>query len=145
MISEVIELALSLNNPFGIVDGKGKLVKFNTTAQAYLFVLLDLFNTFPRGFVDVYLYINERQFKGRKSADEMLEDAGEYVIIEWQKPNLEQNEKLKKLLNILLSTTCSILDKDALTLALQHFHAYVEKDLKDHTELTETKIQIFYL
>lgn len=145
MISEVIELALSLNNPFGIVDGKGKLVKFATTEQAYLFVLLDLFNTFPRGFVDVYLYINERQFKGRKSADEMLEDAGEFVIIDWQSPNLEQNEKLKKMLNILLSTTCSNLDKDVLTLALQHFHAYVEKGLKEHPELTDIKIQIFYL
>lgn len=145
MISEVIELALSLNNPFGIVDGKGKLIKFATTAQAYLFVLLDLFNTFPRGFVDIYLYINERQFKGRKSADEMLEDAGEYVIIEWQKPDLGENEKLKKTLNILLSTTCSVLDKNALSLALQHFHEYVEKYYKDHPQTINIKFQIFYM
>lgn len=145
MISEVIELALSLNNPFGVVDRKGKLIKFDTTAQAYLFVLLDLFYTFPRGFVDIYLYINERQFKGRKSADEMLEDAGEYVIIEWQNPDLGENEKLKKTLNILLSTTCSVLDKTALSLALQHFQEYVEKYYKDHPQTINTKFQIFYL
>lgn len=145
MISEVITLALSLNNPFGIVDGKGKLIKFDTKAQAYLFVMLDLFNTFPRGFVDVYLYINERQFRGRKTADEMLKDAGEYVVIDWRNPNLEKCEKLHKTLNILLDSTCSVLDKDALSIALQHFHEYVEKNSKDHPEITNIKSQIFYL
>lgn len=145
MISEVITLALSLNNPFGIVDGKGKLIKFSTKAQAYLFVMLDLYHTFPRGFVDVYLYINERQFRGRKTADEMLKDAGEYVIIDWRSPDLVKSEKLHKTLNILLDSTCSVLDKDALSLALQHFHEFVEGDFKDHPEITNIKSQIFYL
>lgn len=145
MISEVITLALSLNNPFGIVDGKGKLVKFENQAQAYLFVLLDLFQTFPRGFVDVYLYINERQFRGRKSPEEMLADTGEYLVINWQKPNLDEDVKLRKVLDILLNTTCSVFNSDTMREALPHFQGYVDGYIKQHPEIVKLKSQIYYL
>lgn len=46
-------------NPFGIRDEKGTAMTFNDYGKCYFFVLCFLYEKYPKGFIDVPLFLHE--------------------------------------------------------------------------------------
>lgn len=119
---------LEKQNPFAIRDKDGKLVWYKDAKEAYQLILQDLWSQFPAGFVDVRLFMMQRQgLPPDKRCDICLEKQYAYIHW-WDLQNFDVQFKLKYVLRALLALWgFSNLDESLFEVAVNTLDSLLEK------------------
>lgn len=130
-------------NPFALVDADGALEKFEDENAAYFEVIKRLYEMFPRGFVDVALFMVRQQGITLTQAEYLLKRR-EYCVLQIFCPyDDERNSKLKTILQKLLEVTDISWSQRAFLNAVYRYDKYLlEKQVNSNPNLNEKPVTL---
>lgn len=139
-----VKMLLSWANPFMLRNELGCLMKFETTQQAYFYVLKKLYELAPVGFVDVVLMMMDLQGLTVNEACNICPEK-QYAYIEWWNLESERTQfKLKYVLRLLLKPAELYLDESVFSEALEAFNKLfggaMSEELNKHNLHIQTPI-----
>lgn len=129
-------------NPMGIRTDKGPL-SFATLTEAYYYVIEKLFVTFPRGYLDLPLFVCKETNINIRDAERFVKIYGrtmgcdEIMLIKLWCKNRERDEFLRRLCNMLHMVTGTTFKNDFFLEALNRFDNQYEQ-LKSRIEKGDT-------
>lgn len=94
---------LANKNPFAVQNKDGRLVWYNDAKEAYQLILQDLWSQFPAGFVDVRLFMMQRQGLSSDKCCDICPEKQYAYIHWWDLQNPDVQFKLKYVLRLLLT------------------------------------------
>lgn len=130
-------------NPFALVDGEGALEKFENENDAYFEVIKRLYEMFPRGFVDVALFMVRQQGITLTQAEYLLKGR-EYCVLQIYCPyDEERNLKLRLITQKLLEVTDISWSQVAFQNAVYRYDRYLlEKQAEANPNLNEKPVTL---
>lgn len=121
-----IEL-LGVLNPFAFRTRGGALVRYSSPREAYSECLKSLWSEFPRGFIDIPLFMEKYQGLGLKQA-EALCGRKQYALVRlWDTSDKDRTAKLCEVLLLLLKVSEVPLSNDFFLQALRELDAFIER------------------
>lgn len=94
---------LANQNPFAVQNKDGRLVWYHDAREAYQLILQDLWSQFPAGFVDVRLFMMQRQGLSSDKCCDICPEKQYAYIHWWDLQNPDVQFKLKYVLRLLLT------------------------------------------
>lgn len=105
--------AMGAVNPFAFRNQEGRLVVYRNAVEGYQICLQMLWAEYPRGFVDIPLFMEKYQHIPLREAIEMCHRK-EYVQVRiWDRNDSERERLLKGILQTLLQVSGVVLDENA--------------------------------
>lgn len=131
---------LANQNPFAVQNKDGKLVWYQDAKEAYQLLLQDLWSPFPAGFVDVRLFMMQRQGLSPDKCCDICPEKQYAYIHWWDLQNPDVQYKLKYVLRLLLVPTGLSLDESLFEVAVNTLDILLEEmgvkdEIKQHQNL----------
>ena len=114
-------------NPFMIRGKDDRLVWFEDAKEAYQLLLQDLWSQFPAGFVDVRLFMMQRQGLSPDKCCDICPEKQYAYIHWWDLQNPDVQYKLKYVLRLLLVPTGLPLDESLFEVAIDTLDSLLEE------------------
>lgn len=114
-------------NPFMIRGKDDRLVWFEDAKEAYQMLLQDLWSQFPAGFVDVRLFMMQRQGLSSDKCCDICPEKQYAYIHWWDLQNPDVQYKLKYVLRLLLVPSGLPLDESLFEAALETLDSMLEE------------------
>lgn len=110
---------LANQNPFAVQNKDGRLIWYQDAKEAYQLLLQDLWSQFPAGFVDVRLFMMQRQGLSPDKCCDICPEKQYAYIHWWDLQNPDVQFKLKYVLRLLLVPSGLSLDESLFEVALE--------------------------
>lgn len=124
---EMLKAALGVVNPFAFRTANGGFSVYTNAQEAYQFCIQMLWAEFPRGFVDIPLFMNKYQGVSLKEA-ETLVGRKQYALLRiWDNESEERVKKLREVLTILLRVSGVALNESLMLDGLYRLDMFLEK------------------
>lgn len=118
---------LANQNPFAVQNKDGRLVWYKDAKEAYQLILQDLWSQFPAGFVDVRLFMMQRQGLSSDKCCDICPEKQYAYIHWWDLQNSDVQFKLKYVLRLLLTPWGFSLDESLFEVAVNTLDSLLEK------------------
>ena len=125
---------LASRSPFGI-QAEGRLLTYERAGQAYYEALMLLWSEFPRGFIDVPLFMWKHQGLSITEARQVCHHR-EYCLCRiWDVDDKDRRNQLRQVLQVLLRVTDVDFDEEAYQTALTSMDIWlVQNHVAERTE-----------
>ena len=118
---------LAKQNPFMVRNNLDLLIFFEDAKEAYQMMLQDLWSQFPAGFVDVRLFMMQRQGLSPDKCCDICPEKQYAYIHWWDLQNPDVQFKLKYVLRLLLVPSGLPLDDELFEIAITTLDSLLEK------------------
>lgn len=119
---QIVKDLVKAHAPLGLYELGGNSVKlYDTPKEAYLDVLQRLHSEFPKGYIDMALFISEHQHVPIREAERLCINGELYTIKMTDLDSTERADKLRQLFFLLLKTTACEFDENSFRAALFQF------------------------
>lgn len=128
-LSEIIEQ----HNPFFMKSPKGKICYFEDYVAVYLKTLRLLREQFPKGYIEMVLFLNDNCKTGISYGRELVRGwkregyEGDPVLVEWNSNGVERYYTLRLLMKCLHTLSGTSFKEDMFKVALEKFDAMFVK------------------
>lgn len=134
---------LQAQNPFAVKNGKGMLIWFKDAKEAYQLFLTDLFSQFPAGYIDLPLYMTERQCRSPEYIMNTVQQR-QYAFVEWWKLNDDKvRNNVFQIADLLLNPGIEI-DFDLLNNAMDNLLSIIHKSGADVNLQNINNLHVIY-
>lgn len=132
---DMLRTALGVINPLALRTASGNLMVFKTPEECYTMCLQMLWAEFPRGFVDIPLFMVKYQDVKLRDAEELC-GRKQYALLRlWDSSCEIRKQKLREILCILLKVSDVGFNESSFLNALQHLDIMLEKNgIAERTE-----------
>lgn len=132
---ETLRTALGIINPFALRTASGNLMVFKTPEECYQTCLQMLWAEFPRGFVDIPLFMVKYQDIKVREAEELC-GRKQYALLRlWDSSCEIRKQKLREILSVLLKVSDVDFNESSFLSALQCLDIMLEKNgIAERTE-----------
>lgn len=125
---DTLRTALGVINPFAFRTSSGGLMVFKTPEECYQMCLQMLWAEFPRGFVDIPLFMVKYQALKIRDAEEYC-GRKQYALVRlWDSSSDTRKQKLREILSVLLKVSEVGFNENYFLSALQHLDIILEKN-----------------
>lgn len=124
---EMLCKALGAVNPFAFRDQEHSLIIYRNPQEAYQLCIQMLWSEFPRGFVDIPLFMHKYQGLSLKQAEHIV-GRKQYALLRiWDYKSEERVNKLREILTILLRVSGVALNESYMRSGLNTLDMILEK------------------
>lgn len=127
-MKETLRVALGVINPFALRTQGGSLMVYKTPQECYQVCLQMMWSEFPRGFVDIPLFMSKYQGLKLKDA-EALCGRKQYALLRlWDAESELRKQRLREILAVLLKVSEVDFNESYFLNALQCLDIMLEKN-----------------